>query len=198
MALWNLCTFPPACLPGCPGQPVLLLVLLTSLGSIQERKSVLPLCSDSTHLSQVSVTLLTPVPSSGNPDREPHSSSGVHSVCSRPAYTYLEHFSLLEYGSFTHSACLLPVFSPWTCTFSFPEGPTILKFKIQDNIISSLAWYIKNPIPKPNLGWQKRLANIWKLISHHITQGLRQLKGRKWLTELGQSAQTSQWRPSQS
>lgn len=112
MALWNLRTFPPACLPGCPGQPVLLLVLLTSLGSIQERKSVLPLCSDSTHLSQVSVTLLTPVPSSGNPDREPHSSSGVHSVCSRPAYTYLEHFSLLEYGSFTHSACLLPVFSP--------------------------------------------------------------------------------------
>lgn len=107
MGLWNLCTFPPACLPGCPRQPVLLLVLLTSLGSTQERKPVLPLCSDSTHLSQVSVTILIPVLSSGNPGREPHSLSGVRSVCSPLDYTYLEHFSLLEYGSFTYSVCSL-------------------------------------------------------------------------------------------
>lgn len=53
----------------------------------------------------------------------PESTVSAHALL-----TYLEHFSLLEYGSFTFSACLLPVFSPWMCTFSFPEGPRILKF----------------------------------------------------------------------
>lgn len=102
----------------------------TSLGTLEEKKRGFPLGSDSSHLWGTSVSLASPVLSSGRgPGRGLHPCVGGHSVSSPLASSCPECF-LSPFWSMG-ALRVQRVFSWWwvylcTCTLSLSEGPRLL------------------------------------------------------------------------
>lgn len=131
-------------------------VLLISLGSIQEIKPSLALCSDSVYLWGIFVTLLIPVLSSGK-------HQGVSLLCQRPSLSThplpspgWSTFFLLQLGNSTCSACLfLANGSSMNFVFFLPwRAQTFETLNARKDYVISLSQCIKNAIQKLSLGWQ--------------------------------------------
>lgn len=137
--LWNLCKPPRASPPGCPVQPFALWILLTSLSSIQEWKSRL-VCTQILHTSggflSLSLSLHWAQEKTREPDRFVRGSPCLLTACV-PLAGVLSFFCSMETLLAQH------VFSwqlVYLCTlpFSFPEGPRLLRLKMQEKTMSPL------------------------------------------------------------